>query len=233
MKEKKMRKIKIKKNKGKLEKKIKIMLLVLLLALGILYLLLSVVYKAGPFTVTLDESLAITKGLVMYEDASEKTERRILKTESLEFLDNISINWIPKDVHESEGGSNNGDNYIAYTFYIENQGIEPVSYWYSTIIDDVIKNVDEAVRVRIYLNGESKIYAKINGETLEPEENTTEFYSDEFVEIEQRVGLMPGDIDKFTIVVWIEGDDPDCLDNLIGGAIKMHMEITQEQIKID
>jgi len=233
MKEKKAKRIKINKNKGKLEKKIKIMLLVLLLALGVLYLLLSVVYESGPFTVTLDESLAITKGLVMYEDATEKAERRILKTESLEFLDNISINWIPKDVHESEGGSNNGDNYIAYTFYIENQGIEPVSYWYSTIIDDVIKNVDEAVRVRIYLNGESDIYAKINAETLESEENTTPFFSDEYVEIEQRIGLMPGDTDKFTIVVWIEGDDPDCLDNLIGGAIKMHMEITQEQIKID
>ena len=37
-----------------------------------------------------------------------------------------------------------------------------------------------------------------------------------------------GDIDKFTIVIWLEGDDPDCVDNILGGEIKMHMEIREE-----
>ena len=41
----------------------------------------------------------------------------------------------------------------------------------------------------------------------------------------------PGDLDKFTIVVWIEGDDPDCTDALLGGEIKMHMTITEEHIE--
>ena len=40
-----------------------------------------------------------------------------------------------------------------------------------------------------------------------------------------------GDRDKFTIVIWIEGDDPDCIDYLIGGQMKMHMEITEEHIE--
>ena len=33
---------------------------------------------------------------------------------------------------------------------------------------------------------------------------------------------------KFTIVIYIEGDDPDCLNDIIGGEIKMHMEIRGE-----
>ena len=40
--------------------------------------------------------------------------------------------------------------------------------------------------------------------------------------------MTPGDIDKFTIVIWLEGDDPDCIDNILGGEIKMHMEIREE-----
>ena len=40
--------------------------------------------------------------------------------------------------------------------------------------------------------------------------------------------MQPGDIDKFTIVVYLEGDDPECDDSLIGGEMKMHMDITEE-----
>lgn len=219
------------KDKRKLEKITKIVLLVSLLVLGVLYFLLKLVYESGPFTVVLSEDLARTKGLIMYEKLEEKIERKILKTEDVEYLDNISVNWLPKDISEYSGGSNNGDNYIAYTFYLENQGVEPITYWYSTVVDDVIKDVDEAIRVRIYLNGEYKTYAKINETTGEAEQNTTPFYSDEYVNIEQRQNLLPGGIDKVTIVIWVEGDDPDCLDNLIGGEMKMHMEITEEKVK--
>lgn len=209
---------------------LKIIILILLLILSVLYFVLKIVYETGPFTITLDEQLTRKSGLIMYEKISEKEEKRILKSENMEFLDNISIDWIPTDVASSEGGSHNGDNYIAYTFYIENQGVDNASYWYSTIIDDVIKDVDEAIRVRIYLNGESVVYAKKNSVTEQAEQGTVAFYSDKYVEIEQRRDLKPGEIDKFTIVMWIEGDDPDCIDSLIGGEIKMHMEITQEQI---
>jgi len=217
-------------DKKKLETIIKIIILLLLLMLSVLYFILKVVYETGPFTITLEEQLTKKSGLIMYEKLSEKEEKRILKSENLEFLDNISIDWIPADVASSEGGSHNGDNYIAYTFFIENQGIENASYWYATIIDDVIKDVDEAVRVRIYLNDESVIYAKKNKTTGQAEQGTREFHSDKYVELEQRRDLAPGGIDKFTIVMWLEGDDPDCIDSLIGGEIKMHMEITQEKV---
>ena len=40
-----------------------------------------------------------------------------------------------------------------------------------------------------------------------------------------------GEIDKFTIVIWVEGDDPECKDNLIGGEMKVHMVITEQHIK--
>ena len=48
------------------------------------------------------------------------------------------------------------------------------------------------------------------------------------VVIKKRENFSPRDTDRYTVVIWIEGDDPECLDNLIGGAIKMHMIITEE-----
>jgi len=226
----KRKKIQSSNEKKKIEIAIKVIILILLLILSVMYFILKIIYDVGYFTITLDEQLTRQSGLIMYEDYSQKTEKRILKVKNLEFLDNISIDWIPQDVHNAEGGTHNGDNYIAYTFYIENQGSDNASYWYSTIIDDVIKNVDEALRVRIYLNGDSVVYAKKNNTTGEAEQGTVEFYSEKYVEVEQRRNLEPGGVDKFTIVIWLEGDDPDCIDDLIGGEIKLHMEITQEQI---
>ena len=35
--------------------------------------------------------------------------------------------------------------------------------------------------------------------------------------------LAPGEIVKFTAVIWIEGPDPDCLDPLVGGQMKIDM----------
>ena len=29
--------------------------------------------------------------------------------------------------------------------------------------------------------------------------------------------------DKYTVVIWLEGNDPDCLDNIIGGTMKLGM----------
>ena len=33
--------------------------------------------------------------------------------------------------------------------------------------------------------------------------------------------LKPGDVDKYTIVTWIEGNDPECIDDIMGGFVKM------------
>jgi len=211
-------------------KKLKILLLVALLIIAVIYFLLKVVYEGESFTITLDENLNKKTGLIMYEQVQKKEEKKILKTGEIDFLDNITEAWIPSNIHEQAEGAHNGQNYIAYTFYLENKGVDEINYWYTTIIDDVIKDVDEAVRVKIYLNGDSTVYAKKSKSTGEAEENTVEFFSDRYVETEQRKGMKPGERDKITIVIWIEGNDPECLDNLIGGEIKMHMEITEEHI---
>ena len=210
---------------------IKLGLLIIALFLIIIYFLLRLFYEGGAFTVALDDALARKGGLVMYERLADKNEKKILKVDQLEFVDNISINWIPSNIDEMGDGTHNGDNYIAYTFYIENKGADTINYWYTIVSDDVVKNVDRAIRVMLFRNGEKEVYAKANERTGEAESGTIAFKDNLTVMEKQRTGFNSGDIDRFTVVIWIEGDDPDCVDDLIGGMMKMHMDITEEHIK--
>ena len=215
------------------EKKINVIktgLVIMTLFLITIYFILVVFYEGGSFTISLDPAFAQKSGLVMYESLDDE-DKRILKATPADFIDNISVKWLPKDINKIGEGSHNGENYFAYSFYIKNKGSEIVNYWYEISIDDIIKNADEAVRVMVYRNDDMTLYAKVNNKTGEPEEGTTPFYSEKEVAVEQRKDFAPEEVDKFTIVVFIEGDDPDCLDNIIGGEMKMHMDITEEHVR--
>lgn len=209
----------------------KIVFLCVILLLAIVFFILAVIYNGGRFVITLDPNFSLESGIVIYESLEDKDAKRKLYADEINFMDNISIKWLPNDIDTAYEGSHNGQNYIAYTFYIENQGKQTVNYWYEIEIDDVIKNVDEAVRIMIYRNGVKTVYAKINADTLKEEEGTKAFYSDNIAVLESRRNFEPGNVDRFTVVVWLEGDDPDCVNAIIGGEIKMHMDITEEHIE--
>ena len=46
-------------------------------------------------------------------------------------------------------------------------------------------------------------------------------------------GVEPMESHKYTVVIWLEGDDPDCVDDLIGGHAGMDMNFTLLDEKID
>ena len=206
---------------------IKIVFVTLLIILSMLYLILYIVYDGGRFTVSLDKNLSDQKSIYLSETGKLKERNRKLYAETINYMDNISIKWLPENIDTEKDGAHNGDNYIAYTFYIVNNGKETVDYWYEIDIDDTIRNVDEAIRIMIYRNGIPKVYAKKNKTTNNAEEGTKKFVSDKIAVLEQAKNLKAKTKDRFTIVVWIEGDDPDCLNDLLGGEIKMHMDITE------
>jgi hypothetical protein len=209
---------------------IKIVFLLLIIILSIVYLFLYIVYDGGRFTVSLDRNMSNRKNIFLSEDGKLNSKTRRLSADTIDYMDNISINWLPDNLDTEATGAHNGDNYIAYTFYVVNAGEESVHYWYEIDIDDTIKNVDEAIRIMIYRNGEPTVYAKKNRATKENEPGTEAFVSNNIAVLEQRKKMKPGKKDRFTIVIWIEGDDPECNNALLGGEIKMHMDIREEHI---
>ncbi len=212
---------KLKKEK-KLKKKFKLAVILLLLLLLILYFVIGIVYNSGNFSITLDKNLYLDNGIIIYDDFQYKVYRTELLAKAPETFNSIKEIWLPEEIKDYEGGSHNGDSYLVYTFYIENTGDEIASYTREVIIDDVIKNVDAAIRVRIYKNGEYLTYAKLSSEG-EAEPNTIPFIDDNIIMSEDVTNFKPNDIDKYTIVLWIEGEDPDCTDNILGGEFKVRM----------
>ena len=214
----------------KIKKILKISILVLLLFFLILYFVVGIFYNNGNFSVTLDKNLYFDKGMIIYDDVNYKVYRSELYAKTPESFDNISYRWLPDNLHDSMGGTHNGDNYLAYTFYIENQGDLVNNYYYEIVIDDVIKNVDEAVRIRIYKNDGSYVtYAKKSAKGT-AESGTVTFVSDEIIAREHVADFNPGDIHKYTVVMWIEGSDPECTDNILGGEFKAHLDFKSEFI---
>lgn len=204
-------------------------LLTLLVVVVLIYFILGIIYKGGRFTITLDPNFSLESGITLYESLNNRSKTNKLYASNIDFMDNIALEWIPETVDsESDGGPHNGENYIAYTFYLANEGKEVLNYWQEIYIDDVIKGVDEAVRIVVYQNGDRTVYAKKNHLTKFPEPNTEPFYSDELPVLRGRKDFKPGDIDKYTIIIFIEGNDPDCVNELLGGEIKMHMDIREE-----
>ena len=60
-----------------------------------------------------------------------------------------------------------------------------------------------------------------------------EFESDERITSGHQSGVDPQDVHKYTIVLWLEGDDPDCTDALIGGhlGVEMQFKLIEEEIE--
>ena len=206
----------------------KLSLLLLLLFASAIYIVLYVVYNESSFIINVDRDM-LKSSIFLTEDGNKNSKTRTLTADAAEYMDNISVKWISEDVDTEANGSHNGDNYFAYSFYLVHDGENPINYWYEISIDDIIKDLDKAIRVMIYHNGVKTIYAKENDETKQPEEGTKKFYSETVAVVEERKNFSPGDKDRFTVVVWIEGDDPDCNNELLGGGIKMHMDITEER----
>ena len=219
------------KKKRARQKVLKVLLAVTILFLINVYLILAIFYRGENFTITLDSEYGREASLIIYEREGHSEEwRNFLESDDIEFFTDISGDWIPKDIDNEGDGSHNGRNYIAYTFYAENRGQDTINYWTAIEIDDVIKNVDEAIRVMVFKNGNKVVYAKNNRTTEQPEPNTVPFYDEDTVMLEVTENFKVGDIDKYTVVIWVEGDDPECKNDLIGGEIKMHMTLTEEHI---
>ena len=57
------------------------------------------------------------------------------------------------------------------------------------------------------------------------------FVTDTVVAMGKKEDMVPMEVHKYTVVIWLEGDDPDCTDDLIGGHVGMdfYFQMTNEE----
>lgn len=189
----------------------------------------SVFESTGIFTISLlPQSEEGAAQLSLSETADFANPTTMLGVQGIDNMTNISEAWLPADI-DAIDGAHNGENYIAYTFYIQNVGEQACTLTEQINLDSAVLGAEAAVRIKVYRDGVPTTYAKLAANGL-PEYATTPFESEDVICSDEVPDFKPGDIRKYTLVIWLEGDDPECLDNIKGGNVKMSMTFTvQEQ----
>lgn len=180
----------------------------------------------GNFTINLNRLELFRRGVAIADNGQFEGATARLTAEAVSDGTNIATDDLPNNLDEIDG-SHNGKNYVAYTFYIRNAGKEDLSYNAKLKIASASKGVEKAARVRVYRNGEPITYAApaANGGNEAGCEN---FESDEVVCYLANDTFKVGYVDKYTVVIWLDGDDPECIDNIIGGAVEFAMDFDSD-----
>ncbi len=215
------------------------------------YIMAAFYTQSGEFIIRVDHSGE--KRLVISDTTDFSEELISLNGTAIPDADNISIFNIDTQVAEIDG-DHNGPDYVAYTFYVKNISYDPITYTYTLSIQHSTKGIDEATWVLLYHNGQQQILAKEsrsggsesqsseyefpfredagNAEQYSYNEETgiytltaKPFTSSKIVTTAEREELQPQEYDKFTVVIWLEGEDPECVNDILGGSIEMMMKL--------
>lgn len=203
--------------------KLHLTLLSMLLLVAVLFIFAFMQEKMGNFTINLNRLELYRKGISIADNGDFDGATARLTASTVEDATNISIDDLPEDIDDLDG-SHNGKNYMAYTYYVRNAGKEDLGYKASITLDSCAKGAEKAVRVAVWRNGERVVYAAPATDGGE-ENGCKNFKSDDVVCTYTEKKFLVGNVDRYTIVIWMEGDDPECVDSIIGGSVEFSMKI--------
>ena len=206
--------------------KLHVLLLSLLLLVAALFIAAFMQEKMGNFTINLNRLELFRKGIAIDESGEFVNPTARLTVNPVQDATNISIEDLPKNIDDIEG-EHNGRNYMAYTYYLRNAGKEDVGYRASITLRSSAKGAEEAVRVAVWYNGERTVYAEPAADGGS-EEGCVSFVDHDTACVYVQDNFRVGDVDRYTIVIWMEGDDPECVDAIVGGSVEFVMNIDAE-----
>lgn len=219
----------------------------LALIIIVVYIITVLYNKYGSFTVMVNKFDSAEYGLTLSDNRDFYNRVSRLNSKASEEVTNISGRDLPQNFDTDVGGvkHHEGDDWVAYTFFVMNAGSKTYDVDYQMIIVNMTKDIEEAVRVRVYLDGDGgtdyarprltprrdekgEIIINSKGEPDFKEEAFCDemFYSDHTVLEGIWYNYHPGEIKRVTVVIWLEGDDPECKDNIVGGEFKVDMNFS-------
>lgn len=206
--------------------------------------------EAGNFTFSVDQR-AYQIGVSLYDDPVERDLTARLLANKVDNADGMTdlcgvmsdreldhpTCIPPNDLIHSNDGSQNGESYIAHTFYVEMManGNYVADLVAEVEIISTSKGAEEALRVKVIIDGESTVYAKRQSDRgqnpgeLEPYTDQG-FFGPSTVMKKTFTNFAPGDVKKVSIIIWYEGYDADHTINLWSGGVKLAMNFTVSNV---
>ncbi len=193
--------------------------------------------NAGNFVMSVD-SAAQQRGIILSTEPNFRVPSARLMSDPISEARDMTYSWLKLDeVQATYGNYVDIDfDYVAYTFYIMNQGSESVDVNYFIRITDIYNHLDDGIRILVIDDGVQTMYQKPDAvdqfgnlptypDSMPP---GVDFVSDSIVVRKLFTNFKPDDIRKFSVVVWLEGYDPDTTDDILGGMIRMQMTFSIE-----
>ena len=181
------------------------------------------VQPGGAFTVKLDSGQG-DKSIAVSETRGFANPTNYLATVGINSAWNITLTDIPDSVDSDFGGANNGKDYFSYTFFLKNTGTQVLDYNELLTLEQNDRDAVKALRFALYRDGQRTIYASPAADgSKEPFACDESFTGDVNLMSKDYSGLQPGQIVRYTVVVWFEGNDPECVNNILGGSVKLSL----------
>ena len=156
-------------------KKIKpILLSVVICSIFFLVLIAITSNRTGNMTIFVDRS-SVTKSLSLSESSGGDDWKGKLEAPVINNAWDFDGRSIPEDLNMKDG-NNSGENYIAYTFFVKNSGVEKLDYSMNFKIDNQSKDLAKAIRVKLYVGDEATTYAFKDSENPEIDNETTDIF---------------------------------------------------------
>lgn len=189
--------------------------------------------QVGNFVVSAGNQGDIKLGLTLDPEMADVSNR--LTISGLDNQRDATYSYIPNDIYQGIGDKNDyrRNNYIAYSFYLVNLGESAVDYTVSLNVVDVYHNPLDILRVMMIVGEDDvrNIYAKpeatqegVDRLQQNTDYTTIDFVSDSVLLHMQEYDLQPQQMVKYTIVLWLEGWDIECVDQALGGRAKLALD---------
>ena len=180
--------------------------------------------EKGNFVIALDQ---LNKGIAISEhNGTFNNTTPYLSATALKDCWNITYSDIPAGLDSEVGGTKNGKNYFAYTFFLKNTSYSQVALDYNLklkLVKDQTGAIG-AIRFQLYEDGVSTIYGKrsITG-GVEPFACDKSFTGDINLLDLNVQNFAYNQVKRYTIVLWYEGNDPECVDGILPASIDLSM----------
>ena len=217
---------------------------------GVIWAVLSFI-EYNNFRILISREGDNVLSLAYMEDFSDATEQiQVVGPKYMDNISFLEIQkQVEEDFMVNTGAhSTKDDNFICSTFYLKNvtDNSESFTIEEQMVILSATQNIDAAIRVLIIRDGVYEFYAKAKDdgtpEEAIPTKNftygdlygddydgadrddvvmTTPFSSEDNIIDETDMILQPGELIKYTFVIWLEGWDDECVNTVLGGKIKI------------
>ena len=198
--------------------------------------------KVGNFVVNIKNE-EINLALSVEEDLS--VQKRRLTFDGNSALSDNSYGFLPEDIVAGGlGNISNKGTYSAFGFYVINNSERAVDYVMDLKIKGVVGDPLPIIRIMLIegengtFNTSNRIFALAEAsrsaeEHLERQLRDIRYYKSEPFDIENdRIFMIKirdveqGGKRRYTLVMWIEGCDIECVDSRIGSRLKLQLDIT-------